>query len=160
MYTIQALWTQAREKLDVINIIFNNRSYAILNVELQRVGAVGASDRAKAQLDLSTPPIDFVRLGESMGVASRCATTTEEFLAAFEYALRTPGPHLIEAIVPPSLTGLKLRVLPHLLQSLANLPNRLRGRSSEKLRPECDHDLVGCRSSGSLSAFVVVDKQA
>ncbi len=122
MYTIQALWTQAREKLDVINIIFNNRSYAILNVELQRVGAVGASDKAKAQLDLRTPPIDFVRLGEGMGVASRRATTTDEFLLAFENALRTPGPHLIEAIVPPSLTGLKLRVLPHLLQSLAKLP--------------------------------------
>ena len=52
MYTIQALWTLAREKLDVISIVFNNRSYAILNVELQRVGAVGAGDKAKAQLDL------------------------------------------------------------------------------------------------------------
>ncbi|MDP2369725.1 acetolactate synthase large subunit [Rhodoferax sp.] len=122
MYTIQALWTMAREKLDVISVIFNNRSYAILNVELRRVGAVGVSDRAKAQLDLRTPPLDFMRLGESMGVASKRATSTEEFLAAFEHALRTPGPHLIEAIVPPSLTGLKLRVLPHLLQSLANLP--------------------------------------
>jgi acetolactate synthase-1/2/3 large subunit len=122
MYTIQALWTMAREKLDVISIIFNNRSYAILNVELQRVGAVGAGDKARAQLDLRNPPIDFVRMGESMGVSSRRATTTEEFLSAFEYALRTPGPHLIEAIVPPTLAGLKLRVLPHLLQSLAKLP--------------------------------------
>ena len=122
MYTIQALWTMAREKLDVISIIFNNRSYAILNVELQRVGAGGASDKARAQLDLKTPPLDFVQLGQSMGVASRRATTTNEFLSALEHALRTPGPHLIEAIVPPTLTGLKLRVLPHLLQSLANLP--------------------------------------
>ena len=122
MYTFQALWTMAREKLDVISIVFANRSYAILNVELRRVGAVGAGDRARAQLDLRNPPLDFVRLGESMGVSSRRATTTEEFLAAFEYALCTPGPHLIEAVVPPSLTGLKLRVLPHLLQSLANLP--------------------------------------
>jgi acetolactate synthase-1/2/3 large subunit len=135
MYTIQALWTQAREKLDVINIIFNNRSYAILNVELQRVGAVGASDRAKAQLDLRNPPLDFVRLGEGMGVPSRRATTTEEFLSAFEYALRTPGPHLIEAIVPPSLTGLKLRVLPHLLQSLANLPQPLARALKRKIAP-------------------------
>ena len=122
MYTIQALWTMAREKLDVISIVFANRSYAILNVELQRVGAAGAGDKAKAQLDLRNPPLDFVRLGESMGVSSRRATTTEEFLAAFEHALRTPGPHLIEAVVPPSLTGLKLRVLPHVLQSLAKLP--------------------------------------
>ena len=122
MYTIQALWTMAREKLDVISIIFNNRSYAVLNVELQRVGAGGAGDKARAQLDLKNPAIDFVRLGESMGVASRRATSTEEFLAAFEHALRTPGPHLIEAVVPPTLAGLKLRVLPHLLQSLAKLP--------------------------------------
>jgi acetolactate synthase-1/2/3 large subunit len=135
MYTIQALWTQAREKLDVINIIFNNRSYAILNVELQRVGATGAGDKARAQLDLKTPPIDFVQMGHSMGVASRRATTTEEFLTAFEYALRTPGPHLIEAIVPPTLTGLKLRVLPHLLQSLANLPQPVARALKRKLAP-------------------------
>ena len=135
MYTIQALWTQAREKLDVINIIFNNRSYAILNVELQRVGATGAGDKARAQLDLKTPPIDFVQLGQSMGVASKRATTTEEFLTAFEHALRTPGPHLIEAIVPPTLAGLKLRVLPHLLQSLANLPQPVARALKRKLAP-------------------------
>jgi acetolactate synthase-1/2/3 large subunit len=122
MYTLQALWTMAREKLDVINIIFNNRSYAVLNIELQRVGAGDVGDKARGQLDLGTPPLDFVRLGEGMGVASRRATTTEEFLCAFEHALRTPGPHLIEAIVPPTLAGLKLRVLPHVLQSLAKLP--------------------------------------
>jgi acetolactate synthase-1/2/3 large subunit len=135
MYTIQALWTMAREKLDVITIIFNNRSYAILNVELQRVGAVGASDKAKAQLDLRTPPIDFVHLGQSMGVASKRATTTDEFLAAFEHALRTSGPHLIEAIVPPTLAGLKLRVLPHLLQSLANLPQPIARALKRKIAP-------------------------
>ncbi len=122
MYTIQALWTMARERLDIISIIFNNRSYAVLNVELQRVGASGAGDKARAQLDLKNPPIDFVQLGEGMGVPSRRANTTDEFLVAFEHALRTPGPHLIEAIVPPTLAGLKLRVLPHVLQSLDKLP--------------------------------------
>lgn len=122
MYTIQSLWTMAREKLDVVTIIFSNRAYAILNVELQRVGAVGAGDKARAQFDLSSPPLDFVRMGESMGVASCRASTTEQLLVALEHALRTPGPHLIEAVVPPSLKGLKLRLLPHLLQSLANLP--------------------------------------
>jgi acetolactate synthase-1/2/3 large subunit len=122
MYTIQSLWTMAREKLDVVTVVFSNRAYAILNVELQRVGAVGAGDKARAQFDLSSPPLDFVRMGESMGVSSCRATTTEEFVAALERALRTPGPHLIEAVVPPTLKGLKLRILPHLLQSLANLP--------------------------------------
>lgn len=135
MYTLQALWTMAREKLDVINIIFSNRAYAILNVELQRVGAAGASDKARAQFDLGTPPIDFVRLGEGMGVASRRATTTAEFLAAFDHALRTPGPHLIEAVVPPSLAGLKLRVLPHLLESLANLPQPIARALKRKIAP-------------------------
>jgi acetolactate synthase-1/2/3 large subunit len=135
MYTIQALWTMSREKLDVINIIFSNRSYAVLNIELQRVGAGNVGDKAKAQLDLSTPPLDFVRLGEGMGVASRRATTTAEFVAAFEHALRTPGPHLIEAIVPPTLAGLKLRVLPHILQSLANLPKPIANALKRKIAP-------------------------
>jgi acetolactate synthase-1/2/3 large subunit len=135
MYTIQALWTMAREKLDVINIIFNNRSYAVLNVELQRVGASGAGVKARAQLDLKNPPLDFVQLGEGMGVASRRATTTEEFLTALEYALHNPGPHLIEAIVPPTLAGLKLRVLPHLLQSLANLPLPVARALKRKIAP-------------------------
>jgi acetolactate synthase-1/2/3 large subunit len=135
MYTIQALWTMAREKLDVINIIFSNRSYAVLNIELQRVGAGQVGEKAKAQLDLSTPPLDFVRLGEGMGVASRRATTTAEFVAALEHALRTPGPHLIEAIVPPTLAGLKLRVLPHLLQSLANLPQPIARALKRKIAP-------------------------
>jgi acetolactate synthase-1/2/3 large subunit len=135
MYTIQALWTMAREKLDVISIVFNNRAYAVLNVELQRVRASGAGDKARAQLDLKNPPLDFVQLGQSMGVASRRASTTEEFLVAFEHALRTPGPHLIEAIVPPSLAGLKLRVLPHLLQSLANLPQPIARALKRKIAP-------------------------
>ena len=135
MYTIQALWTMAREKLDIISIIFNNRSYAVLNVELQRVGASGAGEKARAQLDLKNPPLDFVQLGQSMGVASRRAATTEEFLASFEHALRTPGPHLIEAIVPPTLTGLKLRVLPHLLQSLSNLPQPIARALKRKIAP-------------------------
>ena len=125
----------AREKLDVINIIFSNRAYAVLNIELQRVGAGHVGDKAKAQLDLSTPPLDFVQLGQGMGVSSRRATTTAEFVAALEHALRTPGPHLIEAIVPPTLTGLKLRVLPHILQSLANLPKPIAQVLKRKIAP-------------------------
>ncbi|HET8695128.1 MAG TPA: acetolactate synthase large subunit [Aquabacterium sp.] len=122
MYTIQALWTMAREKLNVVSIIFNNRSYSILNVELQRVGAIGAGEKAKSQLDLSNPGLDFVRMGESMGVPSVRATTTEDFMVALEHALRTPGPHLIEAVVPSAVSGLKLRLLPHVLGSISKLP--------------------------------------
>ena len=61
MYTLQALWTMARERLNVTTIVFNNRSYAILNVELQRVGATGSGEQARAQLDLTRPSLDFVQ---------------------------------------------------------------------------------------------------
>ena len=99
------------------------------------MGAGNVGDKAKAQLDLRTPPLDFVRLGEGMGVSSRRATTTAEFVTALEHALRTPGPHLIEAIVPPTLAGLKLRVLPHILQSLANLPQPIAQTLKRKIAP-------------------------
>lgn len=135
MYTIQSLWTMAREKLDVITIVCNNRAYAVLNIELQRVGAGHVGDKAWAQLDLRNPPLDFVCIGEGMGVSARRATTTAEFVAALEHALATPGPHLIEAIVPPTLAGLKLRVLPHILQSLANLPLPIARGLKRKIAP-------------------------
>ncbi|MFW9615993.1 acetolactate synthase large subunit [Aquabacterium sp.] len=135
MYTIQALWTMAREKLNVTNIIFNNKSYAILNVELQRVGAAGKGDKARSQLDLGSPGLDFVQMGNSMGVHSVRATTTEEFVAALEYALRTPGPHLIEAVVPNAFAGLKLKLLPHVLSSLASLPQPIARALKRKVAP-------------------------
>jgi acetolactate synthase-1/2/3 large subunit len=122
MYTIQALWTMAREKLNVTTVVFNNRSYAILNVELQRVGAEKTGSRAKEQLDLSAPSLDFVQLGQSMGVHAARATTTEELVLALERAFANPGPHLIEAVVPSAFSGLKLRALPLLLRSLGHLP--------------------------------------
>jgi len=125
MYTLQALWTMAREQLHVINIVFNNRSYAILNMELQRVGAEAGGSVAQQQFDLSQPALDFVALGQGMGVPSRRASSTEDFLAALEHALATPGPHLIEAVVPRSVSGLKLRLLPYLLRSLRHLPRPL-----------------------------------
>jgi len=125
MYTLQALWTMARERLHVINIVFNNRSYAILNLELQRVGAEAGGSVAQQQFDLSQPALDFVALGQGMGVPSRRASSTEDFLAALEHALATPGPHLIEAVVPRSVSGLKLRLLPYLLRSLRHLPRPL-----------------------------------
>ncbi len=135
MYTLQALWTMARERLDVVTVIINNRSYAILNVELQRVGAVGAGDKARGQLDIGAPALDFVRLAEGMGVPAQRAVTTEGFTAALEHALATPGPHLIEAVVPPTLAGLKLRVLLHLLGSLAHLPRPLARALKRSIAP-------------------------
>jgi len=100
MYTLQALWTQAREGLDVTTVLINNRSYAILNLELGRVGAAEAGPRAKRLLDLSEPDLDFVSLARGMGVEASTAETAEDFTKQLERALSEPGPHLIEAIVP------------------------------------------------------------
>lgn len=138
MYTVQALWTMARERLNVTTVIFNNKSYAILNVELQRVGATaqgGNGEKARSQLDLSNPGLDFVQLGASMGLHSVRATTAEEFNTALENALRSPGPHLIEAVVPNAFSGLKLRLLPHVLSSLSSLPQPLASFIKRKVAP-------------------------
>jgi acetolactate synthase I/II/III large subunit len=101
MYTLQALWTQARENLDVTTVIFNNRSYAILNMELRRVGVGQPGPKALDMLDLTRPDLDFAALARGMGVDAVRATTAEDFTAALERALAEPGPHLIDAVLAP-----------------------------------------------------------
>lgn len=101
MYTVQALWTMAREKLDVTTIIFNNASYAILNIELARVGAGNPGPKALSLLDLSNPMIDWVDISEGMGVPAVRAKTAEEFRSALKEALETKGPRLVEADLRP-----------------------------------------------------------
>src|SRR5690606_21737382 len=101
MFTLQALWTQAREGLDVVTIIFNNRSYAVLNMELDRVGAEAPGPHARDLLDLSRPDLDFVSLSQGLGVPATRATTADELVDQLGRALSSPGPALIEAIVPP-----------------------------------------------------------
>jgi acetolactate synthase-1/2/3 large subunit len=101
MYTLQALWTQAREGLNVTTVVLNNASYAILHQELQRMQASAeaspAGPRSKALFDL--PGLNFVALSRGMGVPASRATTAEELTTALRTALSEPGPHLIEAIV-------------------------------------------------------------
>lgn len=99
MYTIQALWTQAREQLDVTTVIVSNRSYAILNIELARTGAGEGGPKARDLFDLSRPELDFVRLAEGMGVPGVAVHTADEAVAALERANATPGPFLVEAVV-------------------------------------------------------------
>jgi acetolactate synthase-1/2/3 large subunit len=101
MYTISALWTHAREQLDITTVIFSNRSYAILNMELERTGAPAAGQAARSLLDLSRPGLDFTTMAEGMGVPASRAETAAEFAAQLRRALTEPGPHLIEAAVPP-----------------------------------------------------------
>jgi acetolactate synthase-1/2/3 large subunit len=103
MYTLSALWTHAREGLNVTTVVLNNSAYAILRMELQRVGATEVGQKAADLLDLSRPDLDFVSLATGMGVPASRATTAEELAAQFEKALAEPGPHLIEAIVPPMM---------------------------------------------------------
>lgn len=98
MYTLQALWTQAREKLDVTTVIFANRSYVILNVELNRVGAE-RGPKARSVLDLHNPVLDWVSLAQGMGVEASRATSAEEFAAQFSSAMSARGPRLIEAVI-------------------------------------------------------------
>lgn len=100
MYTISALWTHAREGLDVTTIIFSNHAYAILAMELDRVGAVASGEAARSLLDLSRPALDFTALAAGMGVPATRATTAPEFAAQLRQALAEPGPHLIEALIP------------------------------------------------------------
>lgn len=99
MYTLQALWTQARERLDVVTLLFSNRVYAILQGELQRVGADSHSRKAQEMLDLSNPTLDWIKLANGMGVEASRATTAEALTAQLDAALKTAGPHLIEVVL-------------------------------------------------------------
>ena len=135
MYTIQALWTMAREKLNVTAVVFNNAAYAVLKVELERVGAQQIGPKARAQLDIGSPEMDFSKMAAGMGVDAVRCDTAEGFNQAFARALASPGPHLIEAVAPPTLSGLKLKLLPHLLASLDKIPAPLAHLIKRKLAP-------------------------
>ncbi|HEY2775278.1 MAG TPA: acetolactate synthase large subunit [Candidatus Binatia bacterium] len=99
MYTLQALWTQAREKLDVTTLIFANRSYSILNIELSRVGAGEPGPKALAMLDLHNPELDWCALARGMGVEASRAETSEQLASQFADAMATRGPRLIEIVL-------------------------------------------------------------
>ena len=105
LYTISALWTMAREQLDITVVILNNHAYAILQLELMRVGASAAGPKAQSLLELSKPSIDFVAIAEGFGVPATRATTAEELATHFGAAIAEPGPHLIDAAVPAPAFG-------------------------------------------------------
>lgn len=99
MYTNQALWTMARENLDVTTIILNNGSYAILNIELMRVGVQNPGPKALSMLDLRNPGLNWTQISEGMGVPAVRVETAEELRAALVEALAHKGPRLIEAML-------------------------------------------------------------
>lgn len=102
MYTIQSLWTMARENLDVLVVIFNNKKYSILELEFAKTGARGGvpGPNAASTLAIGNPDLDFVNMAQGMGVDAARATTAEEFNVLLEKAMETRGPFLIDTMVP------------------------------------------------------------
>ena len=99
MYTLQALWTQARERLDVVTIILANRSYGVLRAEVDRVGARIDDTLAAGLLDIDNPALDWIALARGMGIEGCRATSAEQFDDMLASALGAKGPRLIEASI-------------------------------------------------------------
>jgi len=99
MYSLQALWTMARERLDVVTIILANRRYRILDIEMERTGAGAIGPAANGMLDLRRPDLDWVKLAEGQGVEAARATTAGELITLLQMAVGRPGPFLIEAVL-------------------------------------------------------------
>jgi acetolactate synthase-1/2/3 large subunit len=103
MYTLQALWTMAREELDVTVVGLSNRSYAVLNMELTRVGVVPDGGASARMLELDDPTLDLSQLAQAQGVPSVRVTSADELVVALERSYATPGPMFIEAVLPKGL---------------------------------------------------------
>ena len=111
MYTLQALWTQAREGLNVTTVLLSNRSYAIFNMELHRVGADAGGPLARRLLDLTDPELDFCDLARGMGVPARRVENAEDLVTALETGSpRRSNAHrgaalMILHVVPAAVNG-------------------------------------------------------
>ncbi len=99
MYTVQSLWTMARENLDVTVVVFANHSYRILNIEMGRTGSGNPGPSASKLLDLGDPKLDWVSIAKGMGLPSVRCETAEQFETAFARAMTEPGPKFIEAAI-------------------------------------------------------------
>jgi acetolactate synthase I/II/III large subunit len=98
MYTLQALWSQVRENLNVVNIVFANRSYAVLHRELTNVGASAAGPRALSMLDIGNPTLDWCALAAGMGMRATRVLDMAAFNRALAEAMGTEAPRLIEVV--------------------------------------------------------------
>ena len=99
MYTIQSLWTQAREGLDVVTVIFANRTYQILRTEFAGVGAGAPGKKALDMLSIDRPTLDFMALAKGMGVGASRVDSAERLCKALGAACKEKGPHLIEVVL-------------------------------------------------------------
>jgi acetolactate synthase-1/2/3 large subunit len=96
-YTIQCLWTQARENLNVTTVIFANNSYNILNVEYARLGVTEMGEIAASLFDIGNPNLNWVDMAKGFGVPGAVANTAEELCTLLKQSYKTPGPFLIQA---------------------------------------------------------------
>jgi acetolactate synthase-1/2/3 large subunit len=103
MYTLQALWTMARENLDVTVVALSNRSYAVVDLELRRVHASTAGSASQRLIDLDDPAINLLELARAQGVPGVRVTTADELVDALRRSYATPGPMFIEAMLPKGL---------------------------------------------------------
>jgi acetolactate synthase-1/2/3 large subunit len=99
LYTIQSLWTMAREGLDVTVVLLSNRSYALLLGELRRLGGQ-AGPRSRRLLDLGAPELDFCAIARGMGVPGTRVASADQLCGELERAFAEPGPHLVEVPLP------------------------------------------------------------
>ena len=99
MYTVQGLWTQAREDLNVTTLICSNRSYFILQVEMMRAGCTSPGPKSLSLSDLGNPAIDWVSVSQGMGVPAVSVTMSEDLAEELQRAIEEPGPHLIEMVL-------------------------------------------------------------
>jgi acetolactate synthase-1/2/3 large subunit len=99
MYTVQALWTQARESLNVTTLLCNNRRYRILQVELARAGITEPGPKARALTSLGNPNLDWVALAKGMGVPGVRVETADALAQELARALNEPGPKIIEMVM-------------------------------------------------------------
>jgi acetolactate synthase-1/2/3 large subunit len=99
MYTVQGLWTQARERLDVLTVVFSNRGYSILKGEMRNVGVNDFGANARRMLDIDDPALDWCSLARGLGVEAARAESAEAFNDLFQAGLKRRGPFLIEAVI-------------------------------------------------------------
>jgi len=99
MYTLQALWSMAREKCDVTTVIFSNRQYGILMRSIGMYAIPGMPNRVPDLFDLSNPDLNWAKMAEGMGVEGHVCTTADDFNRIFADCMKRKGPHLIEAVM-------------------------------------------------------------
>jgi acetolactate synthase-1/2/3 large subunit len=96
MYTLQALWTMAREGLHVTTVVFANRDYAVLKREFSYLGISSPGARALDMFEIGRPNLDWVRLAKGMGVPGTRVNSLDTFGKALQAGLDAEGPTLIE----------------------------------------------------------------